>query len=294
MAVIAWAGALTLPAYGASPAAGAPSALSAPGQQGGQRGRAAKQRFDQKGRQAPGEVAGWWVDEGTGQLVVNVVGGRTRQSDAFTADQDQNAVRVDTNSAPVRPLVNLVGGQAITTSVGGRCSIGFSTRRGSAVYVLTAGHCTDIGGTWSGFNGQRIGPVAASNFPTDDFGAISRANAAWVPTGQVQGGPVVRGAAAAAIGAQVCRSGSTTGYRCGNVQARDQTVNYGGGDVVFGLTRTSACAEPGDSGGSFVTPAGQAQGMTSGGSGNCTVGGTTFFQPVVEALQRYGLTLVTG
>ena len=33
--------------------------------------------------------------------------------------------------------------------------------------------------------------------------------------------------------------------------------------------------------------------MTSGGSGNCSSGGTTFFQPVNEILQRNDLTLVT-
>ncbi len=34
--------------------------------------------------------------------------------------------------------------------------------------------------------------------------------------------------------------------------------------------------------------------MTSGGSGNCSSGGTTYFQPVNEILSAYGLTLVTG
>ncbi len=53
------------------------------------------------------------------------------------------------------------------------------------------------------------------------------------------------------------------------------------------------CAEPGDSGGSFISGS-QAQGVTSGGSGNCTYGGTTYFQPVNEILRVYGLTLVTG
>jgi hypothetical protein len=55
------------------------------------------------------------------------------------------------------------------------------------------------------------------------------------------------------------------------------------------------CAEPGDSGGSLVTNSGtrRAVGMTSGGSGNCSSGGTTFFQPVTEALSAYGVSLVT-
>jgi streptogrisin C len=62
---------------------------------------------------------------------------------------------------------------------------------------------------------------------------------------------------------------------------------------VSGLTRTSACAQPGDSGGSFISGS-QAQGVTSGGSGNCSVGGTTYHQPVNEILSTYGLTLTRG
>jgi streptogrisin C len=63
---------------------------------------------------------------------------------------------------------------------------------------------------------------------------------------------------------------------------------------VYGLTRTTACAEPGDSGGSFIASTRHAQGVTSGGSETCTVGGTTFFQPVNEILSVFGLTHVTG
>jgi streptogrisin C len=76
------------------------------------------------------------------------------------------------------------------------------------------------------------------------------------------------------------------------VQAKNSTVNYPQGTVT-GLTRTNACAEPGDSGGSWLSGA-QAQGVTSGGSGNCTSGGTTYFQPVNEILSAYGLTLTTS
>lgn len=61
---------------------------------------------------------------------------------------------------------------------------------------------------------------------------------------------------------------------------------------MTGLTRTDVCAEAGDSGGPWLS-GDQAQGVTSGGSGDCTVGGTTFFQPVNEILQNNGLTLVT-
>jgi streptogrisin C len=94
------------------------------------------------------------------------------------------------------------------------------------------------------------------------------------------------------VAATVCRSGSTTGWHCGTIQAFDTTVTYSQGSVS-GLIRTTVCAEPGDSGGSLLA-GNQAQGVTSGGSGNCTTGGTTYFQPVNEILNRYGLALRTG
>ena len=108
----------------------------------------------------------------------------------------------------------------------------------------------------------------------------------------------VSGAANAFTGMGVCRSGSTTGWHCGSVTATNQTVCYSQG-CVYQMIRTNVCAEPGDSGGSLVTNPGSgtrvsAVGMTSGGSGNCSSGGTTFFQPVTEPLSVYGLTLYTG
>ena len=50
------------------------------------------------------------------------------------------------------------------------------------------------------------------------------------------------------------------------------------------------CAEPGDSGGSLYAGS-VALGLTSGGSGNCSSGGTTFFQPVPEVLSAYGVSV---
>ena len=62
---------------------------------------------------------------------------------------------------------------------------------------------------------------------------------------------------------------------------------------MSGLSRSNACAEPGDSGGSWIS-GNQAQGVTSGGSGNCSSGGTMWFQPVNEILSVYGLSLTTS
>lgn len=271
-------------------------------------GQRAKQQLDDRSGRAPANVSAWYVDPTTNQTVVAVVGPATPAATDFAAGTDPAAVRVQPNSAPVRPLAALVGGSTIstvtsttttgntTTYYGTRCSLGFSAKRGTTTYVITAGHCTNGTNTWLGPDRSTIGPVVRSQFPTNDYGLIQVTNTAtWQGSGQVQGGPTVTGSAAAAVGAQVCRSGSTSGYRCGVVQATNVTVNFGSGNVVKGLTQTSACAESGDSGGSFVAPATrQAQGVLSGGSGDCTSGGTSFFQPLAPILSYYGLTLVTG
>ena len=78
----------------------------------------------------------------------------------------------------------------------------------------------------------------------------------------------------------------------GTVTALNVTVRYShGGGTVNGLIQTTVCAEGGDSGGPLYDGS-KAIGLTSGGSGDCTSGGTTFFQPVTEALSAYGVTLL--
>jgi len=197
----------------------------------------------------------------------------------------------------VQTTAELIGGMGIFGPAN-RCSLGFSSRKasgGADVYVLTAGHCTNFGGDWSGgFGGGMIGGVADSSFPINDYGLIVRMNTTWVATSKIQGGSSVLGNTVAPVGATVCRSGATTGFRCGRVIALNQTVSYGSQETVFQLTRTNVCSETGDSGGPFVSSTRQAQGVTSGGSGNCSTGGTTYYQPVNEILTFFGLTLVTG
>ena len=112
-----------------------------------------------------------------------------------------------------------------------------------------------------------------------------------------KGDVTVKGSTPVGVGAAICRSGRTSGWRCGTVEALGQTVSYGTGETILNLTRTSACSEGGDSGGSFLTVVGQAQGVLSGGSGSCKGGGKrskSFFQPIAPILSAYGLTLKTG
>ncbi|MET8140588.1 S1 family peptidase [Sphaerisporangium sp. NPDC005288] len=207
---------------------------------------------------------------------------------------DGSAVRVVESAERPRPLYDLMGGDAYYIGTTTRCSIGFPVVRGTQKGFVSAGHCGRAGQATSGFNRVAQGTFQASVFPVSDFSWVG-VNTNWTPRPSVNngsGGVVnVAGAREAIEGASVCRSGSTSTWHCGVIQQRNASVTYSQG-TVYELTRTSVCAEPGDSGGPFIS-IDQAQGVTSGGSGDCTSGGITYFQPVSEILSTYGLSLVT-
>jgi streptogrisin C len=258
---------------------------------------AVQAKLDQGSASVPKSVTGWYVDEASNKVVVSVYG---NQAAAATWATSLGAdVRLEKASERPQTFWNLIGGQAIRNS-SSRCSLGFNATSGSTRYVITAGHCGNLGGTWSG-SGGTIGTVANSSFPTNDYARIRVTQAAAVSTALVDryssGSDVtVGGSTGGSNGAAVCRSGSTTGWRCGSITGLNQTVCYSQG-CVGQTIRTNVCAEPGDSGGSLVTSPGSgtrvnAAGLTSGGSGNCSSGGTTYYQPINEALG--GASLVTG
>ncbi|UYB44084.1 S1 family peptidase [Streptomyces sp. Je 1-4] len=191
-----------------------------------------------------------------------------------------------------------IGGSAI---FGGnaRCSLGFNVTVKGAPAFLTAGHCGNDSKTWTADQGgsQPLGTVSDSQFPKTDFALVTYDDANAQPQSAVdlQNGSTqeITKAAEAAVGMKVQRSGSTTGLSDGTVTGLDATVNYGNGDIVNGLIQTDVCAEPGDSGGAMFSED-SAVGLTSGGSGDCTAGGETFFQPVTDALKATGAEIGAG
>jgi streptogrisin C len=269
----------------AAAAARAAGALPQPVTRSEQQLNQTKAVLDAHYKAAPDGVSGWYVDLPSNSVVVRSTRAQTAQQFA-AASGVAASVRVVESAEQPRPLFDLRGGDPYLIG-GSRCSVGFAVVGG----FVTAGHCAALtSGPITGTNSVAMGTWGGFAFPGDDEAWV-RTNANWTPLPQVTGIGPVGGSQEAVVGSSVCRSGSTTGVHCGTIQAKNETVIYPQG-TVFGLTRTSACAEPGDSGGSFITGI-QAQGVTSGGSGNCTVGGTTFFQPVNEILSTYGLTLIT-
>lgn len=213
-------------------------------------------------------LVGWYVDAISNSVVVTALRG---QPEAPVLDDLGDAVRVQYTDAAPKVADNIIdGGDAIFLG-GGRCSVGFNLRNGSGQgFVLTAGHCGTAGTGVSGHDGNGIGPVVEAWFPTYDDAIIRNDNPGywvqgpWVDTAPSHGGRIgINTYSDAPPGTSMCKSGSTTGLTCGTITGKDETVTYGGGQTVYGMTRHNACVEPGDSGGSNFTGS-SAEGVTSG------------------------------
>jgi len=244
---------------------------------------------------APKSVPVWYVDVETNRVVVNAANLSAAEAFVKAAGVGDKLITVARSTEQPRALADIRGGDAYYMNPSGRCSVGFSVTRGTQNGFVTAGHCGRTGTTTNGVNQQAQGTFQGSTFPGRDYAWVAT-NANWVPrplvNGYGRGDVTVTGSTPSVVGASVCRSGSTTGWHCGTIQQLNTSVTYPEG-TISGVTRTTVCAEPGDSGGSYISGS-QAQGVTSGGSGNCSSGGTTYFQPLLPALQAYGLTLVTS
>ena len=238
-------------------------------------------------------IAAYWVDVAANKLVLEALKDSTAQAAemAKSAGLEESEFEVKTVDALPTTFATIRGGDAYYINNSARCSVGFSVTTG----FVSAGHCGTSGSRATTSAGASIGTFSGSSFPGNDYSYIrgSSGNTFQGRVNNYSGGTIaVSGSTAAAVGASVCRSGSTTGVYCNSIRAIGASVSYAEGRVT-GLTQTNVCAEPGDSGGSFYSGS-QAQGVTSGGSGNCNSGGVTYFQPVNEILSAYGLTLVRG
>jgi S1-C subfamily serine protease len=233
----------------------------------------------------------WGVDTANHQVVV-------------TVDSSVRGARL----AAVTATVNRLGGTARLQQVAGtfhtdisggdaiygskyRCSLGFNVVKGSTHYFLTAGHCGKPEPQWwtSANHTTFLGTTVGATFPGKDY-ALVQYDAGFTDYQGTVGSQDITHAANAFVGESVTRRGSTTGIHSGTVTALNVTVHYSGGGTVRGMIQTTVCAEPGDSGGALYDGT-AAVGLTSGGSGDCKSGGTTFFQPVTAALAAYGVSV---
>ncbi|KAJ6788377.1 hypothetical protein PWT90_04637 [Aphanocladium album] len=239
-------------------------------------------------------IASYYIDVAANKLIISSLADSRANAEQLAAQVGLSPAEFGVRTVQTMPSLRatVTGGDAYYIDGSSRCSIGFAVTTG----FVSAGHCGQPGSSATTSDGEPLGTFAESIFPgSADMSYVETVQGTEL-TGYVdgygQGDIAISGSRESAVGASVCRSGSTTGVHCGTIEAKGATVNYPEGYVV-GLTQTNVCAEPGDSGGSWFSGS-QAQGVTSGGSGDCSSGGETYFQPVNEILQNYGLTLVTA
>lgn len=237
-------------------------------------------------------VATWYIDVINNKVVLEALADSTANAEKLAAQAGLAESEFEVRKVEQMPttFATVQGGDAYIISNSARCSVGFSVTTG----FVSAGHCGRAGASVTTSAGASLGTFSNSVFPGSADMSYIRTVSGTTLRGYINsygsGTLPVSGSTASAVGSSICRSGSTTGVHCGTVRNLGVTVNYSEGSVT-GMTGTTVCAEPGDSGGSFYTGA-QAQGVTSGGSGDCSSGGVTYFQPVNEILSTYGLTLV--
>jgi streptogrisin C len=276
-----------------------------------------------QGGKVPKGVYGWYVDVQSNSVVVSVGKGAQQAGIDFVAASgaDARTVRFITEDAPTLRST-LQGGLGYLRNPGDgylyACSIGFNVSQGTTPGYVSAGHCGPTVGEPVYFEGSagtgpqwtigpQIGNFAASRFPQpgqtgNDWSWVKVLSGNTLPPtvyGWGKGDATVHGSTVAGVGAAICRSGRTSGWRCGTIEATGVTVTYSSGETIVNLTRTTACSEGGDSGGSFITGPGQAQGVLSGGSGSCkgklpNNRTRSYFQPLLPILSAYNLTLKTG
>ncbi|MEV0680371.1 S1 family peptidase [Actinosynnema sp. NPDC050436] len=192
-----------------------------------------------------------------------------------------------TTSTTTTAPIPLEAGTPLTSPPNARCVNGFNVQGHLLVSVRCATHTNPV----TGPGGGRIGPVLRIR---DTYAVVKVLDpASWDQLPRLAGyATPITGSAEAAIGATVCAGTRSTGWRCGTVQAKNQTVNHGTG-AITGLTRTNLCVHSGDDWVPVVS-GNQAQGHLLGGSGSGSGNCTSFFYPINRILKAEQFTLTTA
>jgi streptogrisin D len=185
----------------------------------------------------------------------------------------------------------LGGGEAIYgTNNGARCSVGFSVTNGSSYFFLTAGHCTNGSATWYENSSRTSGveTLCPRQLPgqrlRDRDDAQRRLRRRLALQRQRPGHHRLRQRVREPDGAAQWQH-HRPAQRSGDCPERHRELRRRLGQRPHPDHRLCGAGRPGGS----LFAGSTAQGLTSGGSGNWTTGGTTYFQPVTEALSVYGV-----
>ncbi|MGV9281869.1 alpha-lytic protease prodomain-containing protein [Streptomyces sp. NPDC003730] len=263
-------------------------------------------------KKVPSGVVAWSVDLSADKVIVKVNNDRGAAAKAFLAKAAEHgsAVRIVRGEKKAEAKAAIYPGSKMTLNDStGWCSVGYGARdRSGNQYLVSAGHCIVNTLRYDGTafaKGYRTRYALGTRSVDMGIATVNSGHSITTSVGTWgNSNPVaVRGSSRASSGAALCKSGATTGWTCGTVGSYNNTVTYvdrnGGPDtVVSGLASSSVCVEGGDSGGAYIS-GNQAQGMTSGGPtdqqcSGVNSRGSSYFQPLDDALGYYGLTLNTN
>lgn len=176
-----------------------------------------------------------------------------------------------------------------------RCSSAFMVYDSYDYYMLTAGHCAEASSYWQvptySYGYQTVGAVVDYRFGYYGDSAIVRVydSGWWQPRGWVYPTQPIYSWGYDYVGQYVCKTGSTTGYTCGQITDTNATVYYPN-RTLTGMTWSTACVAAGDSG-SGVYYGSTAHGILSGGPAS---GCGMIHEPISRALSAMGVTLLSG
>ncbi|MYS69329.1 trypsin-like serine protease [Streptomyces sp. SID5926] len=263
-------------------------------------------------RDLPVGVQGWGVDPVTDKVVVQVRDRSTAADRAFLSKAASygSAVAVRNSDGKAVSFAGSVYPGSRMDYGSHYCSVGFGARDSSGRQALvTAGHCVEnlpdlyydgshfAKGTTTRFHHGR-NSIDMGLASVDTGTTIAPQVGTWNNGGNI----AVKGSRRAPVGSDVCKSGATSGWTCGSIKAYDYSVTYTDpgqpATLVTNLGLSNVCDLGGDSGGPWIS-GNQGQGMTSGGQTdnrcNGVYGqGTSYFQPLDDALRYYGLSLNTA
>lgn len=270
-----------------------------------------------------GRADSWFVDVPANRLVVTVPDGADdpatrRFLDHVRAAGELAEVR-PSDGGPIAQASNVYAGRAMMNGAGNTCSTGFAAKDAANIrYMLTAAHCVWLSPHVYFVGPAYFGPRSYYHAGYDEAAVWNSNPLNWQQKPAVWNWSAnfaqpVFGVWAAPANTVACKSGNTSGYTCGLIQTFNNTVELKFPDNqqiwVFGLTRTSVCSKPGDSGGPVVV-SNWAQGTLSAGVSYKANGqpwdgvglpycgsqvgkpNSMLFQPIAGTLARAGLTLV--
>lgn len=269
-------------------------------------------QLDQNGEAGrAGHVISVGVDPEANAVVVTIPASAEADAARFIEQVrsfgDRTRIELSRDPRPEFNAFNVYAGGNQMNMVGGNCTAGFATRDASNYrYMLTAEHCVRGNNFNVNMFGQFFGQRWNSNAAFDTASVLN-----WNPANMNQlprvwhwnnGYVTVKGQYTTGKNWYICKSGMTTYWTCGYVNAVGQKIWIANpGLYVYNLTETSLCSKKGDSGGPVVVRAGLygywwATGVLSAGNAGllCTSSTKMWFVPVASALGQMGLSLVTG